>query len=83
MGIAGAVSKISHDVASRVDRIRIRLSSSRYIDGNKSTLAQQVTMSVAAAVSKVPHDVASRVDIKGKRLRGSRYIDRGKATFAK
>jgi hypothetical protein len=80
MEVTAAVIIVPHDVASRVDPIRLRQNRSRYIDGGKFTLAQQKTMSVAAAVIIVPDDVASRVDIERLRLSGSRYID-GRKTY--
>lgn len=83
MFVAAAVNKVSHDVALRVDPIRIRQNGSREIDGGKGALAEQKAMLVAAAVNRSPHDVASRIDINGKRLRGSRDIDGGKAPIAK
>ena len=73
---AAAVSIVSYDVASRVDPIRIRLNGPRYIDGSKSTLAQQKTMSVAAAVKIQTHDFASRVDSIRSRKRSPRDVDR-------
>jgi hypothetical protein len=54
MEVTAAVNIIPHDVASRVDPIRLRQNRSRYIDGRKFTLAQQKTMSVAAAFKKPP-----------------------------
>ncbi len=61
---AAAVRVEPHDVAFRVDPIRLRPDPKgrRYIDGGKSALAQQKTMKVAAAVFVESHDVTFRVD---------------------
>src|SRR5690242_1036662 len=78
MLVAVAVSKVSHDIPPRVDPIGISRNSSRGIDGNRSTSAQQKTMTVTVGVNRSPYDIASRVHSNCKGLLGSGYIDRPK-----
>src|SRR5262245_32948763 len=76
MFVAVAINIVSHDVASRIDPVRIRRNSSRNINRSKGAFAQQKSMIVAVAINRDPDDVASRIDTKGpKHLCGSRHID--------
>ena len=79
---AAVVSKVAHDLASRINSGCFVGSGSRYVDGRKCTVAQQKTMT-AVAVKIDSDDVALPIDAEGLRPIGSRYIDRGKATIAK
>jgi len=81
--VAVAVSILSHDVAARVDIIKICRNGSRKINGSKPAIAQQKAVIVAAAVNSAPHNVASRIDPKAtNRLCDSRDIDGGKSSIA-
>ncbi len=71
------------DVASRINPGWFRERDSRYIDGGKCTVAQQIPMKKAVAVIKVPDDVATQINpVCAAEIIGSRWINGRKCTVA-
>ena len=82
MNVIAAVAIFTRDIASRINPIEDGKSGSRFLDGQKFTVAQQKTMDVAIAGTIETGDHALRVDMQGGGETGSRRVDGSKLTLA-